>query len=238
MTAAHCFDDCPDNDLVAGAALGLELEKIVEVRKLSRRIVHPDYNYPEDDEIPEHDVALWFLEEPFTVVKHFAKLPTNDLYTGSRAIAAGYGRTATEATSNQLQFIRVTILPGEMCEYEDLPDFDFRPIYPDVEICAGDTGPPDPENGLWKIICYGDSGGPLYSDDGYVYGVSVWGSIECIGRGAVFCKVSAYREWIISQVRQVNGYRYQGDGRASSDVLETESALGDEILQEDIHPRG
>ena len=71
MTTATCFEfDCLDNDYIGAAGLALDLDNIGEISMLSRRVVHPDFI--NNDIFSENNVALWFLEKPFTVVKHFA----------------------------------------------------------------------------------------------------------------------------------------------------------------------
>ena len=236
VTAAHCyFYDCP-GEVTGYVYYGVNRDEPVETRLLALRVVHPEYR-SDDPSAPlsANDIALWFLETPFTVVKSFARLASVDRYHGTKVNVAGYGFIDNSGTVvGELQIAQIQIQPNEICEIAHRA-YNIRPFEPSVEICAGENGPP-PGNGDANLLsdsCRGDSGGPLFVGD-ILYGTVEIGISRCGGwKGSSYTRVTAFRDWIIREVRQRNGYDFMGDGRG---VKEIEEMAGDLIAQKDLHP--
>ena len=229
LTAAHCFsygDDCPGGGVTGYISVGFDRNQPVEVRDLRKHVVHPDFNY--NKTTPENDIALWFLSKPFTVVKNFAKLPKKDLYIDSTVFVAGYGRVGNDGTLSLPDDLMVTsmkIVNGDRCQ-ELNQKYNVRPHNSSVEICAEDDG--EKIDGKYSGICGGDSGGPAFWDN-TVYGTVQYGTTECgTERVESYTRVTAFRDWIIKEVRQINGYDFMSDD-------EPEVMVGDMISPEDIH---
>ena len=228
LTGAHCFyygDECPGGGVTGYISVGFDRIQPVESRELSKQVVHPDYNY--NRSTPLNDIALWFLSSPFTVVETFAKLPKKDLYIDSTVFVAGYGYIDNDGTlPGELRVTSMKIVDGDECQ-ELYQLFEIRPFNSSVEICAGSEYQGDID-GLYSGTCGGDSGGPAFWD-GTVYGTVQFGTRVC---GAVpvegYTRLTAFREWIIQEVRQINGYDFMSDD-------EPEVMVGDMISPEDIH---
>ena len=143
ISAAHCF--CPDlkaNDncgLEAGTRIFLANGGVYPVESVD---VHPGYIRP--DGIGLHDLAILHLAEPVEGIE-----PAPILWTPadleSEAVFVGYGRATPDGTDYNIKRLGTADL-------STCPDFGNDSLH----YCW--HGP--------SIVCFGDSGGPLYIDSG------------------------------------------------------------------------
>ncbi|KAJ8718947.1 hypothetical protein PYW07_016503 [Mythimna separata] len=146
------------------------------------------------------DIAVLKLNKPVRVTDTVKPvcLPKNDdkVYTGVKAIAAGWGTVAEGKNhSCYLQEVELPILSNEACR-----NAKYTPnMIGDGMLCAGY---PDKGN---KDTCQGDSGGPLSAERSdkrhEQLGVVSWG-IGCgrPGYPGVYTRVTKYLDWIRNHV--------------------------------------
>jgi trypsin len=207
LTAAHCIDD--DKPItkitakvnytqglhVTGQPTGYEY-----IRKVTKRIVYPDYNWLNN----EGDLGLLLLDTPVTEV---APLNLNNLrnapYPGDPLTVIGHG-TMTNGKRNRPDFLMEVSIPT--ISHEDCDDrnsYDGR-IIDNAMICAGANG---------KDSCSGDSGGPLLmlgnnsSDDVQVGIVSFGRQCGLANFPGIYTRVSNYLAWIQTTICQTSNYK-------------------------------
>ncbi|XP_030751258.1 trypsin-1-like [Sitophilus oryzae] len=185
LTAAHCVYDVRASQLSirAGSSYRSSGGQVVTVAALT----YHDYF---DSDTYDYDIAILKLSRPLTLGVGVAivQLPatTDDIIAGEEASATGWGLTDSNGTTLPEQ-LRVVVLPQittQTCKNY------YGSYITDTMFCAGyKTG--------GKDTCLGDSGGPIVVD-GYVIGITSWGSENCAesGKPGVFTKVSFFRDYI------------------------------------------
>ena len=170
LTAAHCYNfTCPNRVITwvqrGNVYLDTTWGSFFEERAPSRVQIYDQFN--NDPISPSGDIALWQVSKPFTKVEKFATLATSDLYPGS---IVGWGRINERLEETDgLRVVNLSIRMPSVCQRIS-EEYNTRDFDEEKEICAGGEGKED---------CVGDSGGPLFDDDGVVYGVSSYGPVEC-----------------------------------------------------------
>lgn len=189
VTAAHCVDGIPliNMAFVAGSS---DVTSGGETRKLSKSIVHENYN----DWTLDSDIAVVILQSGFdfsSKIQPIALASVNeDLRAGTRVLVSGWGTVSENgAEPDILRYVAINIIASEDCgkAYEDT-----RAISENM-LCAG-------VDGGGKDACQGDSGGPLIEGQ-KLYGIVSWGK-GCARSEypGVFTRVASFRGWIDEKI--------------------------------------
>uniref|UniRef100_A0A8D2ZN27 Peptidase S1 domain-containing protein n=1 Tax=Scophthalmus maximus TaxID=52904 RepID=A0A8D2ZN27_SCOMX len=189
LTASHCISGSERD--TATVYLGRFSQSGLNPSEVSRRVAqiecHPAYDYLTD----EHDICLLKLSAPvnFTLFIQPVCLPTADstFHAGLSSWVAGWGRTATNQSSDILQEVNLPIVGNKQCQC----DISF--LITENMICAG-------VKAGGKDACQGDSGGALVNKK---LGRWVQNGIVSFGDGCArpnspggFTRVSQYQQWI------------------------------------------
>ncbi|KAA0702248.1 Chymotrypsin-like protease CTRL-1 [Triplophysa tibetana] len=162
-------------------------DRAVQIRKISKVIVHPSFNKDKFN----NDVALLRLSSPVQITSRVSPVKlvssTTSISSGTLCVLIGWGRTATSLSPRVLQETTLPIVSTSNCRlYWGLT----RKIT-DSMICAGGSG---------SSACQGDSGGPLLCDSKgvwYQVGIVSWGAGDCsVNAPGVYSRVSYLRQWI------------------------------------------
>ena len=198
VTAAHCVvEETTSSFVVVAGVHDLWAGTGYQTRTISRVYVHPKYNATSYD----NDIAIIKLANPFslggtgsTAVGTISIISSATLPT-SNAIVAGWGATGYPVTSSSqypdaLREVSLPIISNSICNNAS----HYNGSITANMICAGyDAGGYD--------SCYGDSGGPLFfNDGGYVLaGIVSWGYGCAINyRPGVYTRIYNYLPWIAS----------------------------------------
>jgi hypothetical protein len=212
LTAAHCLYD-EDFDLVGPGDVGVgigehDLEQIelqnTPLRGVSRLSRHPRY-----ETTITNDIAYLRLSSPVTEVAGQIEVidtaePTDvaSYPGGTDAEVSGWGSTVGDTTSpsfpdypDELHGTTVPVVDDAECiddfaEYaETHPEFAGEVIDEPTMVCAGSAT---------DDSCYGDSGGPLWTEDGgpLQIGITSFGPFDCADPIApgVYTEVAAYAD--------------------------------------------
>ena len=179
LTAAHCFFDAQGNldpplarDLKVTAGRTVLTSKQGELRSVSARFIHPNYNIAADP-FANYDAAVLQLGKAISTVKA-VKLSTNDNLEaeGLQATVAGWGsliaRPACGPSNAQPLF------PSRMQEAKVpiVSDTETNQIYGTICVSSGARNAYTPAlmiaaGGTGTDTCQGDSGGPLFAKQGF-----------------------------------------------------------------------
>ncbi|CAH2009148.1 unnamed protein product [Acanthoscelides obtectus] len=200
-TAGHCVDDLLTSQIrirVGEYDFSSVEEQLPHVeRSVSRKVVHPKYNYF----TYEYDLALVQVDKPLEFEPHILPicLPgSDDLLIGQNATVTGWGRLSEGGTlPSVLQEVQVPIVSNDRCKSMFLRAGRHEFI-PEIFLCAG-------HEGGGQDSCQGDSGGPLQvkSKDGryFLAGIISWG-IGCAEANlpGVCTRISKFVPWILKTV--------------------------------------
>jgi len=199
LTAAHCAED------MVSAKVFLDRNNLRgaggDVISVSHSVVHPRYNPGRYISDSGFDIALLYLEKPSSIKP--VTLANNfdfQLEEGGSAWAVGWGVTHEgddnkpgdkDVSPRHLQEVELTIKRGSVCN---------NPYFPDNVICLGVYDK--------KIVCRGDSGGPLLLQDPKTQiwkqiGITSFGHVDgCTVEEAyaVFTQVDKYQSFIDSTI--------------------------------------
>ncbi|MCM2680161.1 S1 family serine peptidase [Echinimonas agarilytica] len=194
LTAAHCVYGEGFRADELGIIIGIDdLDQVSRsnVLRISQFMIHPDYNADTQDS----DVALIRLQASASNTD-FAQLSdnalTDQLQSGALMTIVGWGEIDDNGTAeSQLQGATIDYVSPRTCMS------DFRSVglsVTDTMICAGGTG---------TGTCFGDSGGPIFDDQGVAHGIVSWG-VNCQADFAsVFSRIASFRTWINSSIAGV-----------------------------------
>jgi hypothetical protein len=181
---------------------------------IQQEIVHPQYNR----ETVQYDFMLLRLERPAQKVTSYMKLnqnhtlPANKDSHSTLLMALGWGATdlsiegaGDELFSDVLQQVPLEFVPNEECEQIKAGGQSYKGKLREDMLCtfAGDDG---------KGHCYGDSGGPILTEDGGLQiGIVSWG-YGCAGPvfPGVAARTSYGWDWIRTWVCIVDGAAQNG----------------------------
>ena len=208
LTAAHCFIGINTESsfslskirIVAGEHRLLQASDSVQIGKLSKVFVHPDYNrYTQSN-----DIALIKLEKPleFDADVREICLPSKNQETDQKVVvASGWGVTSEGASvvPNTLQKVQLTTVQHTQCVNDMTGQCIRDPCVDETMMCA---------SGEAKDTCQGDSGGPLImrvsptSQQFVQVGVVSWGIGCASGLPGIYTKVSHFVDWIATIQQQ------------------------------------
>uniref|UniRef100_A0A3Q1GB50 Peptidase S1 domain-containing protein n=1 Tax=Acanthochromis polyacanthus TaxID=80966 RepID=A0A3Q1GB50_9TELE len=141
-----------------------------QVRKVKRRVPHPDYN----KKTAVNDLMLLELQTPVTKTDsvEWRKLgeTVRDPAAGKHCLVAGWGETKKKKMSAVLMSVNVTVIDRVACNSDK--HYNRKPVITSDMICAGSTGKEMADT------CRGDSGGPFLCDRQLV-GVTSFGGEKC-----------------------------------------------------------
>ena len=199
LTAGHCVLAIGPEGIfyVAAGRHSLSSHEISEqIRYVDRRQtwVHEDYN----GMVGPHDIALMKVQ-PFQFnefVQPIALPAAGSEHTGD-VVLHGWGSTSDSWSSimpDALQTVTKPIITLEECEAAF--NFNYSSPLHENNICTGPLS-----GGIGG--CGGDSGGPI-SQRGKVLGIANWTAFPCGQENGptVYCKVSAYIDWIDGIINQ------------------------------------
>ncbi|XP_054205941.1 plasma kallikrein isoform X5 [Homo sapiens] len=201
LTAAHCFDGLPLQDVwrIYSGILNLsDITKDTPFSQIKEIIIHQNYKVSEGN----HDIALIKLQAPLNYTE-FQKpicLPskgdTSTIYTNCWVTGWGFSKEKGEI-QNILQKVNIPLVTNEECQkrYQDYKITQRM-------VCAGYK-----EGG--KDACKGDSGGPLVCKHNGMWrlvGITSWGE-GCARREqpGVYTKVAEYMDWILEKTQSSDG---------------------------------
>ncbi|WGV98893.1 trypsin-like serine protease [Vibrio sp. YMD68] len=207
LTAAHCFYGDRDGMLNFYVAHGLEDESDYLLGSVEKARVEKYYfpdNYSDSErDLWANDIAVLKLETALNVSDYSSLLntSTNGSYSGS-AVAIGHGQISTNVSGgNRLLETTLTQVNSSTCSGG----------LSDSQICF--TGALN--SGLKNSTCKGDSGGPLYWDNGGGYvqiGITSFGPDTCgdpnVNYTAAFTEVYDYRNWINAVINGLEEPKY------------------------------
>ncbi|MDQ3230445.1 MAG: serine protease, partial [Pseudobdellovibrionaceae bacterium] len=197
VTAAHCVAYTNDRLEILPAISNMEVGNVVRI-SVKAAVMHPLWN----EETLTNDIALLFIDEKAVLPKGItvaayqeesrAELP-------ERLDLMGWGDISTHGLlqPGNLQGVTVQTIPWESCS-----KLDGYGRVTSNQFCSsgGDAG--------GKDSCYGDSGGPAFSADGFngvkLYGLISWGK-ACAqsGKPGVLTRISSYSGWITETIGTV-----------------------------------
>ena len=203
LTAAHCLR--PEEAGTVGARIAdndltLPDEVDHQERNVSRIVRHPDYRGS------QNDLAVVQLAAPVELtfaVQPICLPPAGADHLGRDVEAAGWGLLEFLGnTPDILQEVELRVTDPADCEasYRRVPQFEsrFPGGFQDTKVCAGSR------DGEPRDACKGDSGGPLMALTNGSYQLV---GVVSTGLGCghpefpgLYTKVSAYRDWIVSQL--------------------------------------
>lgn len=187
VSAAHCIG----NVNVQGSSayvgrLGVQDPNAGENIPLAAAIPHPQFK--QNRLTQGFDIAVFKLSRPVRSITKFMILdPGSRSYEGQSLISAGWGVLGDNRQSTTtLRETRVKVVNNNSCRR------DYGTLGP-TWLCAaqGRTGP-----------CYGDSGGPLFTQDGIMVGTVSHGTGTCLAPFAVYSRVSALQGFIKQHMGQ------------------------------------
>lgn len=184
ITAAHCVNTL-DREIVVRRAMS-SLDHLPKALAVDAVRAHPEYHVSRITS----DIALIYLRKQTTTeilsISQESRSPALRVY--------GFGATDPKALEDdfprQLQTARLEEIPIYQCQTLAQP---FQTL-DSKQICAGDFTE-------GRDSCYGDSGGPLITEDKKeLYGLVSWG-ISC-GQAktpGIYTRISPYRDWIAKE---------------------------------------
>jgi secreted trypsin-like serine protease len=190
VTAAHCGGSA----VSAYAILAGTSERTVQTcatcalrNPVLSFVRHPDFANNPSVGYPNDVAVVGFYSIASNVNIKYSTLASADEgdFVGQECVVAGWGRqTAGGAIPTTLQEGKLTVISHEACQ-----NTWGAARISDNQICARDDT---------VSVCGGDNGGPLVCAD-HLAGIFSWGEANCNPNfAAVFVRVSAYRDWILS----------------------------------------
>lgn len=194
VTAAHCVDQALTIHVHLGVLNPANRDEPGRVQlSTNTSIMHPFYFGP----LLVNDIALVRLMEPveFSEFIKPIRLPQRGTnFHNMSAIASGFGQlnSTDRRMASQLQWTRLDTIDNLQCarQFGNIVALQALALSNQV-ICAWSR-----LNGA--SICFGDSGGPLISDDNILIGASSFVSNHgCdMGYPSAFVRMTTYLDWI------------------------------------------
>ncbi|CAL4245720.1 unnamed protein product, partial [Meganyctiphanes norvegica] len=210
LTAAHCINVEPNcqNEFVRPRKSSFKIGIGTEEFTVNDIICRSDFDACKIDEFGnkisniKNDLALMKLDRPSTT-RPIGIQSDDARFIGRTAILIGWGKTGSNKMSSELKWLNVTIQSGDSKKCKQW----WGSSVDSTKLCAN--------SGYGVGTCHGDSGGPMFSEQGkesIILGVSSsvrvkqeHGETRCnVESGApdIYMRVSAYYEWINGVIKQ------------------------------------
>ncbi|KAL7877617.1 hypothetical protein SRHO_G00042600 [Serrasalmus rhombeus] len=185
MSAAHCFQDSTDFQMVLGAHSLSQPEDTKQTFSIAAFFTHPGFKSKTYD----NDIALIKLSQPVretAAVKpvKFQKAGGTDLSTGDNVDTAGWGANNLGERLDKLQEVTVPVVARYICSRGS----SYGAAFTDNMVCAAKAR---------MDTCDGDSGGPLLYK-GIAVGITSNGGKSCGNskKPGLYTVISRYDAWI------------------------------------------
>ncbi|CAK1583068.1 unnamed protein product [Parnassius mnemosyne] len=198
LTAAHCIDP-----MIADGVLIPSFQAVVgsnqwasnrTIARFKHYINHPDWDWV----TIKNDIGVLPLTEELEMNDRISTIPLcfDYVHGGINSYVTGWGRNLFPIPDD-LQLLYMKTISSEACAdglreasenygYGALP-----PMVPEIELCTFHS--------IGHGMCNGDSGSALVSKElGCQIGVVSWGLPCAVGAPDVFARVSAYKEFLLS----------------------------------------
>ena len=229
LTAAHCLDVAkggkPKFQTMNPGQLAIYVgddpsqDILQHLYVVSETLIHPNYSRNS----LQNDIALVRLSSAVTESAPVANLPSSQAISnsdiGQDQNFAGFGQTETGSSGVKLQ-VDVP-LGGLGCSVAGCPGSGNASTQVSYSQTSGDG------------TCFGDSGGPMFTDRAgtwYVSGITSYGDSSCTVYG-VSTKVDAYESWISDFVgtSDTGGGGGGGGGGDTADTGTSSGSCGDGV---------
>ncbi len=167
--------------------------------------LHPEYLPLTEEEtwgLEPYDVALLELEEPI-LLPEYIRLPTRDPIAGEGLVAAGWGMTEAGTTATVLQEAVLIVSYDADCYVVD-----------EIRFCTEG-------NKQGSNIGGGDSGGPVFTDDGNGFMVLGTNSTSN-GDSSNPVAMHAQTRWFVPWILEVAGDEFACTGEGEDEVCEAD----------------
>ncbi|CAG5043403.1 unnamed protein product [Parnassius apollo] len=208
LTAAHCIDPMivegvliPSFYAVVGSNQWASDKTIT---RFKHYINHPNWDWV----TIKNDIGVLCLTEELELNDRMSTIPLSFDYVdgGLNSFVTGWGRVGIRIEDNvvnlfpipdDLQLLYVETISSEACAdglREAFEKYGYKAIPPlvsEIELCTFHS--------IGHGMCNGDSGNALVSkESGYQIGVVSWGLACAVGAPDVFARVSAYKDFLLS----------------------------------------
>lgn len=190
---AHCNADIVTNQVYIGNTILSNISEGGTSKTIVQRSVHPNYNW----RTLENDYLVMKINSNAT--QRPIPMNANPDYpvTGEILTVIGFGTLTNggKAMSPTLQQVNVTAFSQTSCNTSYPKQIDQNTM-----LCAGVTGG-------GRDSCKGDSGGPLFDNNGTLVGLVSWGN-QCAlaGYPGVYARISGGYSWINHQICEMSSY--------------------------------
>ena len=215
LMAAHCFGQTSNED---GTLEGVEITSApvlfghpdrqsdaISFHDVAKVHMHPDYlplTVEERWGLEPYDVALLELTEPI-LLPAYLRLPTRSPIPGEGVIAAGWGLTEEGRAPAVMHEAVLTVVEDTSCYVGD-----------EIRFCTNG-------NETKSNVGAGDSGGPVFVDDGdgyMVLGTNSTSNGDTTNPVAMHARTLAFVPWILS----VAGDEFACEGEGETRVCEAD----------------
>lgn len=201
LTAAHCVARSSARSLKI--RVGWHDQKKAEPKGVEHAVAeiigHKGYgSIASRGILNDNDIALLRLTKEIDFSNEHVNvvcLPSPGEKFSGECTATGWGMTMGTGDMTKLREVTVPVYTTQECLRQ------WPGKVSDRQICMGTTVRSGSGR---KTACRGDSGGPLVCNKQgrwILSGVTSWGTRDCVGRPAVYTRVSAYIDWINANMK-------------------------------------
>jgi len=193
MTAAHCYEHFQPGQQICIGGIYADCSDATDIATVASQYIHSEYS----PVTTQNDIMLVKLASPVTAPAATWNVDETLPEPWRYATAVGLGGTRDDvgisAFPSDLQELQVMIYEDSYCS-QVLPEYDsygwLYHHYDSESMMCMSTG-----------VCFGDSGGPLFSASGEILGIASFLVGGCqSGQPSFYTRVSHYDEWIQSSI--------------------------------------